>query len=117
MPKLYNFMRLIKKYSTSFTFLMPKAGSYVGGKFIESEAEEIAALGAIIPMPESKIYVSGGTYTSKDKQLYMLQPLTKALQGAKIKYKNNIYSIEQETEYTEYCDVAVYNLKWVSRFD
>lgn len=117
MPKLYNFTRLIKKYSVNFTLVIPGEGKYIGGKYTEGEAEEVSMSGAIIPMSESKVYQSGGTYTSKDRQLYMLSPVEKALEGGKVKYDGNIYSIETETDYKDYCDAAVYNLKWVSSFD
>lgn len=117
MPKLYDFTRLINKYSVSFTLVIPSEGSYVGGKFVEGEAERTNLKGAIIPMSESKVYQSGGTYTSKDRQLYLLSPVKKALKGSSIEYDGNVYSIESETDYKDYCDAAVYNLKWVSSFD
>lgn len=117
MPKLYNFTRLIKKYSTVFTLFSNGPGQYVSGKYVEGELEEKTMNGAVIPMSESKIYSSGGAYTSKDKQLYILQPFDKALIGKKVRYRDDLYSIESETDYTEYCDTAVYNLKWVSKFD
>ena len=117
MAKLYNFARLIKKYSVNFVLVIPGEGKYIGGKYTEGEAEEMSMSGAIIPMSESKVYQSGGTYTSKDRQLYLLKPMEKALKGGKVKYDGNIYSIETETDYKDYCDAAVYNLKWVSSFD
>lgn len=115
--KLYNFNRLINKYSVPFHFLMKSEGHFESGKWVEGEAIKRQAHGAIIPMPESKIYHSGGTYTAKDRQLIMTKPLDRALEGVQVIYKNNLYNVEQETDYTDYADIAVYTMKWVSVFD
>ena len=115
--KLYNFTRLIQKYSTRFYFLTQTKGHYESGKWVEGEPIMQEATGAIVPMSESRIRQSGGVYTSKDRQLYMLQPIPKALQGTKVCYQDCVYSVEAETDYRDYADVAVYTLKWVSLFD
>lgn len=115
--KLYNFARLITKYSVPFHFIVTSEGHYDSGKWVPGEPILQEETGAIIPMPESKIRQSGGVYTAKDRQLIMLRPIPLALQSAKVCYKGNLYSIESETSYEDYADVAVYTLKWVSLFD
>lgn len=115
--KLYNFARLIKKYSVSFHFVVKAEGHYDSGKWVPGEEIMQPATGAIVPMSDSKIRQSGGVYTSKDRELYMMQPIPLALQSAKVCYKGNLYSIESETNFEDYADVAVYSLKWVSLFD
>ena len=115
--KLYNFARLVQKYSARFHFLVQTEGHYESGKWIEGEQIMQDATGAIVPMAESRIRQSGGIYTTKDRQLYMLKPIPYALEGAKVCYKDCIYSVEAETDYSDYADVAVYTLKWVSLFD
>lgn len=115
--KLYSFDNLINKYSVNFTFTTYSEGSYVGGKYVEGEATEVACRGAIVPYADSKIYQSGGTITKKDRQLIMRTVIPFSLKGAKVRYKGDEYSIEQSTDFDDYADVYIYALKWVSRFD
>lgn len=112
--KLYNFERLIKKYSGDFTLVSTAKGEYIGGKYVEGEKTETGCKGAFVPMSERKIYQSGGTYTSKDYTLYMTEPIPKAFETVKAIYKGNEYNIEQATDYEDYADAYIYNAKWVS---
>lgn len=117
MSKLYNFTRLVNKYSNPFEVIYQQEGSYIGGKYVAGGELKEPAMGAIIPMSERKIYGSGGTYTTKDRQLIMLESIKRPLKEVKVRYKGCEYSVEQETDYTDYSDVNVYWLKWVSNFD
>lgn len=117
MGKLYNFVRLITKYSVDFEFVAVEKGGYSGGRYIEGEETVTQCRGAIVPMAERKIYQSGGLFTQKDRDLYMFKPLPAEFTTGKVRYKGNEYKIEQETNYEDYADVYVYNLKWVSSFD
>lgn len=114
MGKLYDFTRLIRKYSNVFEVISSENGEYVDGKYQAGLSTVIEMTGAIIPMTERKIYQSGGTLKSTDRQLYTLTLLPK---NCKVRYKNNVYSVEEETNYEDYADVYVYVLKWVSNFD
>lgn len=114
----YNFQRLIKKYSTNFTASIKSAGHYdEKGDYIDGDTVEKVLSGAIISMSENKIYRSSGLLTSNDKQLFMLQPLDRALLGATIIYKGRNYKVEQETENAEFTGVYSYVLKYVSAFE
>ena len=115
MSKLYNFTRLITKYSNPFTLVTLSGGGYVGGKYVEGTETETTLTGAIVPVSDSKIYQSGGVLTQKDRQLYMKTPISNSLTGAKVKYKGNEYNIEQETNYEDYADAYVYTLRWVKQ--
>ena len=117
MLKLYNFERLIEKYSVPFHLVVNTDGHYESGKWIDGEPIMQESCGAIVPMPNTKIYQSGGAYTTKDRQLIMRNTIPKALQSSKVCYKGNLYSIQSETDYVDYADVAVYTLKWISLFD
>lgn len=117
MAKLYNFNRLIDKYSVDFTLLSTSKGGYVGGKYVSGEETATAYRGAIVPVSDSKIYQSGGTLTTKDRQLFMRTPIAQALTNAKVRFKNNEYNIEQVTDFDDYADAYIYLLKWVSAFD
>lgn len=115
MAKLYNFTRLITKYSVQFTLISVSEGGYVGGKYVSGGEVEMPLTGAIVPYPDSKIYQSGGYLTQKDRQLYMKTPISSPLKGAKVEYKGDIYNIEQNTDYGDYADAYIYALKWVEQ--
>ena len=115
--KLYNFDKLIDKYSVDFLFVTNEKGKYVGGQWFKGDEIKTPWKGAIVPLSDQKIYQSGGTYTSYDRQLFTRTKLSDALKESKVIYKNNMYSIENEVDYDDYCDAYVYVLKWVSNFD
>lgn len=112
-----NFDRLINEYSVDFTLVTYSEGVYDGGKYVEGEATEAACRGAIIPYADSTIYQSGGKITKKDRQLIMRTVIPFPLKSTKARYKGDEYSIEQSTDFGDYADVYIYELKWVSRFD
>ena len=109
--KLYNFSRLIIKYSTEFTLVAPSEGEYDGGIYVYGEPEAQVLTGAIIPMPQRKVYQPGGNYTSEDKELYMLTRIAKPLLGGKVLYQGDTYSIEEETDYSDFSDIYHYVLR------
>lgn len=116
--KLYNFTRLISKYKTEFKIVSENGGKYDDdGEWKYAEDETVIKQGAIVPMSESKIYYSGGTYTTQDRTLYMFEKLSSALKNCYVIYQDNKYKIEQETDYSEYADVYVYVLRRVSAID
>lgn len=118
MAKLYNFKRLIDKYSVDFMLETEgDGGSYVGGKYVPAAADTTQCRGAIVPISDSKIYQSGGVLTAKDRQLFMKNPIISALTKTKVVYKGNRYNIEQSIGYEDYADAYVYTLKWVSVAD
>lgn len=111
MGKLYNFTRLINKYKCDYTLLYHAEGKYEGGLYKDGETITEIKTGAIVPISSKKIYQSGGTYSAKDKQLYSLTRIPKALLGAKVLYQGNTYSIEEDADYSEFADVFIYVLR------
>ena len=110
--KLYNFTRLIRRYSVEFC-LHKQQGEYVGGKW-EVGGEVVEKMrGAIVPMSDRKIYGSGGTYTQGDRELYITKPLTGNLSDFKVIYKGITFGVEESRNYGDYADVYVYVLKRV----
>ncbi len=114
MSKLYNFTRLIDKYSCVFTLITKNEGTYEGGLYVDGEPATQEMTGAIVPMSSKKIYSSGGTYTAQDKQLFMHAEIPAALLGSQVKYKNCLYNIEEDADYSDFADVWEYVLKRVS---
>lgn len=111
--KLYNFANLIKKYSVTFC-LHKTQGSYVSGKWEEGGEIVKEMRGAIVPLSDTKVYQSGGTYDKNDRELYMMEPIPEPLSEWKVHYKDKVYTVESGKDFTDYADVMVYNLKAVT---
>lgn len=118
MPKYFNFDNLIKKYSTTFTAIIPATGHYDdSGDWVDGAETKQTMTGAIISHRASKVFQSGGTLTQQDRALYMLSPLTDALKRARIIHNGKEYRISDELENSEFTNVWGYTLKYVSSFD
>lgn len=115
----FNFRRLINKYMCNFTLKKPSKGSYVGGQYQQGSIEEIELTGAILSTTATKAYQSGGYYKKQDKRLYTLEPIEGSLDGCKVVYNNNEYSIEEDYQQgnEQFTGVSSYVLRWVSSFD
>ncbi len=114
---LYDFTRLLCKYSVTFQLVRKTGGEYVGGKWVEGETVTTTMKGAITPYTESKIYQSGGVLTTKDRVLYLVRHLEAPLTGLEVIYGGNVYSVQNGADYGDYGTVATYTLKWVSSFN
>ena len=115
--KLYNFKRLINKYSVTFRLQKKSGGAFVGGKWEQGEPVITEMRGAIVPMSERKIYGSGGAYTTQDRELYLTKPLEAPLSALRVLYKGNTYAVEEGRNFEDYADVAIYTLRQVSKSD
>ena len=114
MSKLYDFTRLINKYSVEFS-LHKTQGRYVAGKWEQGGELVTTMRGAIVPLSDQKIYDSGGTYTRQDRELYVTEPLRAPLSDFFVVYKGNTYAIEEARNFEDYADAAVYVLKYQSK--
>ena len=117
MTERYDFRDLINRHSLLFELVSHSGGEYVGGVWQNGSESVSERSGAIIPLSERKIYQSGGTYTSKDRRLYMTTPIESALKETQVRYKGNVYDIEEDTDYSDYSAAYIYVLRWVSSFD
>lgn len=118
MAQNFNFTRLIEKYSVDFVAEIPSDNGYYDdmGEYVKGEAKKVELRGAIISHKLSKIFRSEGTLTGQDRALYMLKPLEKSLQGAKVIHEGKIYSIGDLHENSTFTGVWAYTLKYVSAF-
>lgn len=115
----FDFNRLIAKYSSPFTLKIPSTGSYVGGQYQTNGYTEKTITGAIVAFSMRKVYQSGGYFKSQDRHLYITEPIKDALEGCKVIFDGNEYSIEEDSESgnERFTGVYSYVLKWVSAFD
>lgn len=117
MGLLYDFERLIDKYSNKVEIITQQSGQYVNGRYVAAADEVNNISGAVIPLKDEKIYQSGGTLTKSDRQLYTKEPISNDLNGVKVRYKGKTYKVEEDTDYSDYGKIYVYVLKRVDSFD
>lgn len=109
----YNFTDLIRRHSVPFEVVSYTKGSYIGGHYQKGTEGVVQRFGAILPMTDNKIYQSGGTYSTKDRMLYISNPIEGKFDTLKVRYDGSLYSIEAAQEFTDYSDAYIYTLKWV----
>lgn len=114
---IYDFSRLISKYSGDIEVVKTQEGQYVNGRFVPGETVIGRIRGAILPIKSEKIYQSGGTLTESDRQLYTKVSLGENLSSLKIRYKKQEFKVEEDTDYSDYARVYSYILKRVDAFD
>lgn len=114
MAKLYNFIRLIDKYSEVFTVEVEKGGMWDGGIYSPAEPEIHTMKGAIVPLGENKLYHLGGAYTEQDRELYSHTRIPDSLMQGTVHHKGKTYTIENETDYDAFADAYIYRLKRVN---
>jgi hypothetical protein len=123
---MFEFKRLIDKYSVSFSISYP--GSPISGDNVNeyddlgnpitptapSEQMPSNLIGALLPIKQNVIYQSGGRLTEADRMLYTTNhdiPLK-----SKISYKGFVYSVESKMPYEDVADFSSYVCKGVSSF-
>lgn len=118
MAQIFNFDRLIRKYSVNCKLISEAAdGRYIGGEWVPEPAPPSQGItGAVIPMMDRKIYQSGGTYTEQDREFITLVEIP--LEPTHyIIHHGSKYEIQENTDYSGYAGFYAYNLKRVSAFD
>lgn len=116
--KYFDFSSLISDFSNPFTVIKCGNGRWdFKGDWVGESGENLQFKGAIIGFSERKVLRSEGTITTKDKHLFMQEPIPEALIGSKARYRGQEYVIESETENAEFTGVYSYVLRWCSAFD
>lgn len=113
---LYNFSRLIKKYSVDCEIRINAPGHWKAGKWVEGKPAIRPYRCAIVPMTERRINNSGGDYKAGDCEIITLEPLVLDTDTF-ILYKDKKYKVEQSSDYSDYADFCNYVGKRVSSFD
>ena len=99
---MYNFRNLINMYSSPSLYIMVKSEGYRDeyGRWTESTEELVKIVGAVTPLSaDDLVYGDGGTYNADDRKLYCYENLEK---GTQILHKGNIYTIQNDLDYSEH---------------
>lgn len=112
---MYNFKRLISKYSKEPVYKLEQGEGYNdwnnGGVWVEGEIEEtLIPNGAVLPLSKDELeYDEGGTYNQEDRKMYCYEEVEK---GTKIKHKNKTYTIQESLSYGDFdIDLNIYFIK------
>lgn len=116
MPELMIFKPVIDAQGVPFIAHLMGEGSYVDGEWVNGSPQLKELIGIILPLVagsksvgEELSFMENGKYTTKEKKL-----LTTSLipDGTLVEYKDEKYTIQAFTDYTEYTDVNIYILRW-----
>lgn len=101
---MYNFKRLIKKYSKIPPELKVVEEGYYdyenGGHWVEGGISWLAFEGAVVPLGEEVVF-DNARYTTEDRKLYSYQPI---LEGDIIRYRAREYTAMEINDYGEFDD-------------
>jgi len=114
--KLYNFARVIKKYSVSCQLVSFAEGSWKAGKWQEGEQTTKDIKGAVVPITEKRIVNSGGHYKQGDCEFITTEPIV-INSKTYLVHNGKKYKLEDSTDYSDYADFNVYVARRVSAFD
>lgn len=114
--RLYNFSRLINKYTVSCQLVNFAEGDWVAGEWVEGAQTTTDIEGAIVPMTEKRINSSGGDYKQGDCEFITLTPI-EINSDTYIEYRGKKYKLEDSTDYSDYADFYTYVARRVSAFD
>lgn len=108
--KQFQFADFVSEFYVPFIAFIPSEGHYDDyGEWIEGGETPVQTGGIVLPLSEDDLrYAEGGTYTTKDKKLYVTIPFT---EGQKIEYKGDKYTIQNFKDYSEYSDIYIYYMR------
>lgn len=112
---LYNFERLIEKYSVECE-LVSFCGAWKAGVYKESELLKEKINGAVVPITEKRIQGSGGSYKQGDCEFITTQPI-EITSDTFLVVHDKKYKLEDNTDYSDYADFNIYVARRVSSFD
>lgn len=109
---MYDFKRLIKKYSITKPSLKVTSGGFhdykKGGVWVEGEVAYAEFEGAVLPLGEKLIYDNSG-YTTEDRKLYTYADIT---DNQTVKFKGHEYTTMEHKGYEDYdANLKVFILK------
>lgn len=113
---LYNFERLIQKYSVDCQLVTIAKGKWSAGVY-QKGAEKVTDIsGAVIPITETRVQSSGGTYKQGDCEFITTQPI-EITDETFLAVHDKKYKLENSTDYSDYADFNIYVARRVSSFD
>lgn len=109
--KHFEFADFVDEFKVPLVAISESEGYWTDdGKWVPGGPKEISMSGIVLPLTEDDLqYTEAGTYSVKDKKIYVLSPLN---EGQKINYKGDIFTIKNFKDYSDYADVYIYFMRW-----
>lgn len=114
--RLYNFARLIQKYSVSCQLVTTANGAWSAGKYTEGETATAEINGAVVPISIKRIMDSGGFYKQGDCEFITTETI-EITDKTYLVHNGERYKLENSTDYSDYADFNIYVARGVSAFD
>ena len=113
---LYNFSRLIKKYSVECQLVNVTEGNWKAGTWQAGDTTKTEIKGAIVPITEKRIQNSGGSYKQGDCE-FITTELIEINSNTYLVCNDKKYKLQDSTDYSNYADFNIYIARRVSAFD
>lgn len=114
--RLYNFARLIKKYSVSCKLVQKAECGWKAGEWQDGKTTETDINGAVVPISEKRIQNSGGSYKQGDCEFITTQPIV-INSDTHIIHNGKKYKLQDSTDFSDYADFNIYVARRVGAFD
>lgn len=111
MTKQFQFADFVDEFYVPFIRYVSLEGHYNDeGDWVPTVEVPEESGGIVLPLTEDDLqYSEAGTYSTKDKKLYVTSPFK---EGQKIEYKGDKYTIQNFKDYSEYSDIYIYYMRW-----
>lgn len=110
MTKQFQFAGFVNDFAVPFDVTLRAAGAFdANGKWQDGAPTTESRTGIFLPLSEDDMqFVGNGTFTEKDRKLYVLQSLP---MGAELVKGGQKYRVESSKDYSDYADVYIYFVK------
>lgn len=114
MSKHFEFADFVEEFKVPFVAYEKTGGSRLpNGEWVGGTETTVPKEGIILPLSEDDLkYVANGTYTEKDRKIYIVTPLAINM---RVEYKGQIYTIQNSKPYEDYADVYIYYARGASK--
>lgn len=111
MSKQFEFADFVDEFRVDFTSFEITEGYWSDeGDYVPGGTEEVPSYGIMLPLTQNDLkYSEAGTFSTNDKKIYTVEPLTLRQE---IEYKGARYTIQSFKDYSDYADVFIYLARW-----
>ncbi|MFJ6210593.1 hypothetical protein [Lysinibacillus sp. NPDC092081] len=116
MPEKMLFGDIIQSQGVSFIAHLQSEGGYIDGEWVDGIPKPEELIGVILPLTagtksvgEALSYMENGKYTTKERKLLTT---TEIPEGTLVEYKEQKYTVQAFTDFTDYTDVHIYIMRW-----
>lgn len=111
MSKQFEFADFVEEFKVPFEAYVTTEGHWEdNGDWVPGGESKVPMVGIILPLTQDDLrYEENGTFSVKDKKIYTTEELAI---GQKLEYKDDVYTIQNFKDYSDYADVYIYFARW-----